>query len=91
MACGLPVVYSATGGTPELVGDDAGVGIAAPLDWERDHPPAGPELAEAVIRIAEDYGAFAVAARQRAVAYFDLKPWIARHQEVFKGLCSSKN
>jgi glycosyltransferase involved in cell wall biosynthesis len=88
MACGLPVVYSATGGTPELVGDDAGVGIAAPLDWEQDHPPTGSELAEAVIRITGDYGAFAVAARQRAIVHFDLKPWLTRHQEVFKALCS---
>ena len=90
MACGLPVVYSATGGTPELVGDDTGVGVAAPLDWERDHPPTGPELAEAVIRIAGDYDSFAAAARQRAIVHFDLKPWIARHREVFEELCLSR-
>ncbi len=91
MACGLPVVYSATGGTPELVGEEAGVGIPAPLDWEKDHPPAGPELAEAVIRIAGDYAAFSAAARRRSVAHFDLKPWIARHRELFEALCSLKN
>ena len=48
MASGLPVVYSASGGVPELVGDEAGVGVPAPLDWERDHPPAPEELAAAV-------------------------------------------
>lgn len=88
MACGLPVVYSATGGTPELVGEDAGVGIPAPLDWEKDHPPAGPELANAIIHIIDNYEKYALAARRRAVARFDLQPWLARHREVFEGLCS---
>ena len=41
MASGLPVVYSASGGVPELVGEEAGVGIPAPFDWEHDHPPKG--------------------------------------------------
>src|SRR5207253_246016 len=53
MACGVPVVYSRSGGTPELVGDEAGVGVEAPLDWERDHPPAPDALAEAVERVRE--------------------------------------
>lgn len=91
MSCGLPVVYSATGGTPELVGDDAGVGILAPLDWERDHPPTAPELAGAIVRITENYLAFSAAARRRAVTRFDLRPWIARHREVFEALCRSRD
>ncbi len=91
MACGLPVVYSATGGTTELVGEEAGVGIPAPLDWERDHPPTAIALAIAVIRVVDDYNAFSAAARERAVNHFDLEPWIARHREVFDTLCLSKN
>jgi len=85
MASGLPVAFSASGGTPELVGDDAGIGVPAPLDWERDHPPSGEALAEVVRLLADRLGDYAAAARERARA-FDTERWIARHVEVFEGL-----
>ena len=49
MACGLPVVYPASGGTVELVGDEAGIGVPHPESWERDEPPSPEALAEAVV------------------------------------------
>ena len=85
MACGLPVVCSASGGTPELVGPDAGVGVEAPLDFERDHPPDPASLADAVTRVAERLADRSAAARERALR-FDLKPWVERHCEVFAAL-----
>jgi glycosyltransferase involved in cell wall biosynthesis len=85
MACGLPVVYSASGGVPELVGEEAGVGVPAPLDWEQDHPPAPEELADAVRRVAERLEERGAAARERALR-FDLRPWVERHREVFEEL-----
>ncbi len=48
MACGLPVVYPRSGGTVELVGDEAGVGVPHPDGFERDEPPPPEALAEAV-------------------------------------------
>ncbi len=86
MASGLPVVFSASGGVPELVGADAGIGIPADLDWERDRPPDPSAMAAAVLRVAENREALSSAARQRAVAKFDVRPWLDRHQQVFESL-----
>jgi len=86
LACGLPVVYSATGGVPELVGDKAGIGVPGPLDWEMDHPPAPSDLAEAVLTIVGRQGEFSKEARRRAEMHFDLRTWLDRHQQVFNKL-----
>jgi glycosyltransferase involved in cell wall biosynthesis len=85
MACGLPVVYSAGGGVPELVGNEAGVGVAVggADDFERLHPPEPSALAAAVLIAAERRGSLGEAGRQRAVERFDRRAWIARHRELF--------
>jgi glycosyltransferase involved in cell wall biosynthesis len=86
MACGLPVVYSRSGGTHELVGD-AGVGVEAPLDWDHDHPPDSAELAEAVLACKTRLETLSPAARARA-EQFDVRPWLERHRAVFESLLS---
>lgn len=83
MACGLPIVYSASGGVPELVGAGAGVGLPVPGGWDRIQVPDPAATAAAVRRIWADYAAYRRAARDRAVAAFDVRPWLERHRELF--------
>jgi len=89
MACGLPVVYPASGGTVELVADEAGVGVPHPDSWERDEPPAPEALADAVAHVLEHLPRYAAAARSRAVARFALEPWLDRHEALFTELLVS--
>jgi glycosyltransferase involved in cell wall biosynthesis len=86
MACGLPVVHPASGGTVELVGDVAGIGVPHPDGWERDEPPAPEALAEAVDSVVGELPRYSAAARERAVERFSLEPWLGRHRELFERL-----
>lgn len=86
MACGVPVAYSATGGTPELVGEEGGVGVPGQLDWEHDTPPTPEQFAAAVLEVASRLPELRVTARARAVDHFDARGWIARHQTLFEQL-----
>jgi glycosyltransferase involved in cell wall biosynthesis len=87
MACGLPVVYPASGGTVELVGKEAGIGVPHPESWERDEPPPPSALADAVASVLASRAAYAAAARKRAVERFALDPWLDRHAQLFEELC----
>ena len=86
MACGLPVAYAASGGTVELVGDDAGVGVPHDDGYDRDTPPAADAMAEAVIRVLAERERFSAAARRRAVERFALADWLDRHEAIFAAL-----
>ena len=86
MACGLPVAYPASGGTVELVGDEAGIGVAHPDGYERDEPPAPEALAGAVSAILADRESYAGRARARAVERFALTDWLERHAAIFASL-----
>jgi len=86
MACGCPVVYSATGGVPELVGEEAGIGVPGPRDWDKPHPPPPDRLAESVTQVMQQHDALRQAARRRAEQHFDVGPWVAKHSAVFQEL-----
>ncbi len=86
LASGVPVVYPRSGGVPELVGDDAGIGVPHPDGFERDEPPDPDALAQAVTAVLADLPAYRAAARARAVDRFSLEPWLDRHAELFERL-----
>ncbi len=90
MASGLPVIYSATGGVPELVGEEAGIGLACAESWDEPHWPDVDALAEAMLRAADARETMAVAARERAVERFGIDHWIARHRAVFESLLETR-
>ncbi|HZT24496.1 MAG TPA: glycosyltransferase family 4 protein [Pseudolabrys sp.] len=86
MACGLPVLYSASGGVPEQVGPEAGIGLPVPDTFERDVAPAPGAIAEGMAQIIAHCARMGAAARQRALERFDLSHWLARHERVFRAL-----
>ena len=90
MACGVPVVYPASGGTVELVGDDAGVGVPHRDSWERDEPPEPEALADAIGRVLAAHASYSASARQRAVERFALGPWLDRHAVLFDELLARR-
>jgi glycosyltransferase involved in cell wall biosynthesis len=84
MACGLPIVYSASGGVSELVGQKAGIGLSIENRWEsKPHAPEPQLISEAMSYIMGDQKAFSIHARSRAVGKFNIKNWMTRHEEVF--------
>jgi glycosyltransferase involved in cell wall biosynthesis len=89
MACGLPVVYAASGGTVELVGEEAGIGVPHPVSWERDVAPDPEAFADAVRRVLADRERYARVARTRAVERFALPPWLNRHAALFAEFTAS--
>ena len=86
MACGLPVVHPASGGTVELVGAEAGIGVAHADSWDRNEPPAPEAMADAVDRVLADLPGYSAAARARTVERFSLEPWLERHAALFEEL-----
>jgi glycosyltransferase involved in cell wall biosynthesis len=86
MACGLPIVHPASGGTVELVGDEAGIGVPHAVSFERHEPPSPEAFADAVSRALSRREELGAAARRRAVERFELARWLDRHAELFAEL-----
>jgi glycosyltransferase involved in cell wall biosynthesis len=90
LASGLPVLYSASGGVPELVGDAAGVGLMVPDTFEDTPVPAPLAIAEGMAAIVAGREVMAAAARARAVAMFALDGWLDRHAALFRALAGAR-
>ena len=86
LASGLPVVYTASGGVPELVGQDAGIGIHVEQSWDKICFPDLNLMAQATLNIWENHANFADAARQQAVEQFSLDKFVSAHRELFASL-----
>jgi glycosyltransferase involved in cell wall biosynthesis len=81
MASGLPVVSTAVGGVPELVQDGA-TGLLVPPD------NAG-ALAQALQALVDDTArrrAMGAAARQHAVAHFDIRHTVRGYEQLYESL-----
>lgn len=90
LASGLPILYSDSGGVPELAGTEAGVALPCPEDWETTRAPTPEAIGDGMLKIAASHAAFARAARRRAVERFDIGHWIDRHRSVFQQLVAQR-
>jgi len=78
MACGLPVVATRVGGTPEVVADgETGLLVS---------PSSPAELAQAVLSLQQDTERgrqMGVKARQRIEQHFDIRRMVAKYEEMY--------
>lgn len=92
LASGVPVVFSATGGTNELVDYQCGYGIPVDGDWYSQPRSPNPQLLAEAMRFVVDHRVeMSEAARARAEQFFDLKKWHQRHHVVFNQLLTGSN
>ena len=86
MACGVPVIGSASGGMPELVSADAGILLEVPESWETNYWPGPTAMADAVEQIMKRWPEYRAAARANAEARFSKEQWLQQHRRVFQML-----
>jgi glycosyltransferase involved in cell wall biosynthesis len=86
LACGLPVLYSNSGGVPELVSQTAGVGLDVDVGYKKINLPSRELIAKGINDVLTNLPARQIAARKRAEQAFDIRHWINRHSVVFSDL-----
>ncbi len=92
LACGLPVVYSSTGGLPELIDETCGVGLPLEENWFANptSPRAG-QIAEGMSQVIRQHKIMSLAARHRAEKMFDIEHWYTRQMQVFQNFIERRN
>jgi glycosyltransferase involved in cell wall biosynthesis len=89
MACGIPVVGTASGGMPEIVAPGCGILTPVAASWTHDLAGEPSALADAVEGIMQNHPVMSRAARDHAVRTFDVNHWLARHDAVFRQVLAS--
>jgi glycosyltransferase involved in cell wall biosynthesis len=82
MAFGLPHVFSASGGTPELIGP-GGVGITVPESWDEMQPVSAEALVEAVLAARSRHAELSSLALERQRALFSWRHYETAHKDLF--------
>ena len=90
LASGLPVLFSNSGGVPELVGEEAGVPLPVPETFDEKPTPAPSAIAAGIARVIAGREAMSRAARARAVERFSVATWLDRHEQLFKRLLQDR-
>lgn len=85
LASGLPVVGLGNGGMPELVGQDSGILIPTPENFDKFQYPTPDEVVEAIIKVRDNLREFSQNARKQSLK-FDKEIWLQKHEEIFKKL-----
>ena len=83
MSCGLPVLYSSSGGIPELVDINSGIGLEVKQSWEQIQVPNVNKIVDGMLKIIENKKSMSESARTRVVENFELKNWLKRHEIIF--------
>ncbi len=83
LSCGLPVIYSNTGGVPELVGNEAGIALECEESWEYSQTPEVLDICNGILDVVKNRKLMSEEARKRAVDKFDIVHWVKRHKEIF--------
>jgi glycosyltransferase involved in cell wall biosynthesis len=89
LACGLPVVGSASGGLPEMVGKESGILLPVDESWDHLITPTGTAIAGAVSDLAKRLPSASAAARTRALHLFDQTAWIHAHSRILAQLSTT--
>lgn len=88
LSCGLPVIYSNSGGSPELVGVKAGIGLNLNENWETIVTPSHLDIVNAMQKIMKNYNKYSIEARNIALEKFDIQYWKKQHDKIFSEILS---